>query len=144
MKVATSGKLITPAIQKYLDIIAKGKIEEREIISMKSLINRNEDARRIIFDALNDVELELSESQNQKGYGFLMNQWKTPRGLVRKNNPFGYREQDALDNFSHFTLYSFYDAGNRHHSFYLPIYQLYARGGGGFEYYYNGKVNIIG
>jgi hypothetical protein len=146
MKVTSAGKLITPIIQKYLDIINSGIIEESQIISMKSLMNDNKDARQLIFEALHETEgLRLTESQNIKGYSFLMNQCKTPRGIERKNNPFGYREQAALEEFSHFELVDFYDAGNKNHSFYLPVYDVVTKGNGyGFQYYYNGKVNVIG
>jgi hypothetical protein len=142
--VNKDGKLITPIIRKYIDIIRTGIIQENEIIAMKSLINKNDDARRILFDELQEGELSLSDEQTAKGYDFLIDQWKTPRGIERKNNPFGYREQNALENFSHFTLSDFYDAGNIHHSYYLPIYNVYTKDGYGFQYYYNGKVNIIG
>ena len=145
MKVNSTGKLITPTVQKYLDIINSGTIEESQLISMKSLINSDKDAREVIFSALHETEgLNLTESQNLKGCSFLKNQWKTPRGIERKNNPFGYREQAALENFSHFELVSFYNAGNNYHDNYLPLYDVIAKDGYGFQYYYNGKVNIVG
>lgn len=134
---------ISKTAQKYIDIINTGKITEREIISMRSLINRDKEAARAIFDAWND-ELELETSQQQKGYDFLIDQWKTPKGIERKNNPFGYREQEILENFRDFTLKSLYNAGNAYTDNYLPLYSCNSKDGNGFEYYYNGKVNIVG
>lgn len=147
MQVSSTGVLITPTIQKYLNVIASGKIEESTIIAMKSLMGKNKDAANVINEALyaNDSkELQLSDKQNKKGIVFLLNQWKTPNGKDRKNNPFGYREQKILENFSHFTLSGFYDAGNSYVTFYIPIYSCWSKDGNGFEYYYNGEVNIIG
>ena len=142
----TTSKL-TPTQAKYANIIASGEISESEIISMKSFMGKSKENAEFIFDLLNELPdgLTLSHTQNQKGIDFLLNQWKTPRGIERKNNPFGYREQHVLENFSHFTIDSFYDCSNYSQiSFYLPIYHCISKDGSSFEYYYNGTVNIIG
>lgn len=136
-------KTINKTTQKYIDIIKSGHIEERQIIDMRSYMNRDKEAARAIFDVWED-ELTISTSQQQKGYDFLMNQWKTPTGAERKNNPFGYREQTILENFSDFTLKSLYNAGNSYVDNYLPLYSCNSKDGNGFEYYYNGEVNIVG
>lgn len=145
------GVLITPTMKKYAVIIKTGYIDEREIISMRSFMHKSKENARFIFDAMNefreknqDGNLSLSADQSQKGYDFLMNVWKTPRGIERKNSPFGYREQAILENFSRFELKDFYNAGNTHHDFYLPLYECISKDGNSFEYYYNGKVNIVG
>jgi hypothetical protein len=98
----------------------------------------------LIDEALACSELELSEEQVQKGKDWLMDQWKSPKGAERKNNPFGYREQDILDNFSTITFNGYYDAGNRYHSSYLPLY-LVSGNETTFEYYVSGgQIKIIG
>lgn len=139
-------KTINKTEKKYLDIIASCKIEENEIIAMKSFMGKSKDNARAIFDALNEADkpLQLSTAQNKKGYDFLMSLRFTPTGKERVNNPFGYREQNILDNFSHFELNSFYNAGNAFVDFYMPLYECVSKDGGGFEYYYNGKINIVG
>lgn len=130
---------------KYLVIIATGIISEQEIISMRSFMNRDKEAARQIFNAWDDQELAISEEQAQKGYDFLMDQWKSPSGKERKNNPFGYREQEILENFSHFTLKSLYNnSGYSQITNYLPLYSCISKDGSAFEYYYDGKVNITG
>jgi hypothetical protein len=132
------------AVAKYLNIIASGKIEEGQIISMRSLLNRDKDASRAIFEALGDRELELSDRQQTKGFDFLKGLWKSPTGKERINNPFGYREQDILTNGTDITLKGFYNAsvyGGCDN--YLPIYAVNSADGS-FEYYYNGKLQIIG
>lgn len=135
---------IPASAKKYIAIIKSGIIQEREIISMRSLMNRNKDAATAIFEAWNDNELAISHEQTDKGYSFLLDQWKSKTGKVRKNNPFGYREIAVLENFSHFTLKSLYNAGNAYVDNYLPLYCAIARDGSGFEYYYNGEINITG
>jgi len=119
---------LSKTAKKYLAIIESGSIGERDIIAMRSFMHKSKENARFIFDAMSDKELTLSPEQNKKGYDFLQDQRTTPNGKERENNPFGYREEAILDNFSHFTLYSFYNVGNDTN----------------FEYYYNGKVNIIG
>lgn len=134
---------LSATAKKYLSIIESGKIGERDIIAMRSFMHKSKENADIIFEAMQGKELELTPEQNKKGFDFLQNQRTSPTGKERKNNPFGYREEAILDNFSHFTLGSFYDAGNAYRSFYLPLYYCYGNETS-FEYYYNGKVNIIG
>lgn len=140
--MTTTNKLSRTA-KKYLAIIETGRIEESDLIAMKSFINKSKENARIIFDAMSDKTLLLSEAQNKKGYDFLMKQRFTPTGKERQNNPFGYREAAILDNFSHFELKDWYNAGNAHHDYYLPLYECLGNETS-FEYYYNGKVNIVG
>lgn len=135
---------LTKTAKKYMAIIEKGQIEESEIISMKSFMGKSKENARFIFDAMQDKELTLSDAQNQKGYDFLMKCRFTPTGKERQNNPFGYREENILDNFSHFELSSFHNAGNAYVDYYLPLYICVSKDGNSFEYYYNGKVNIVG
>src|SRR5215469_9342328 len=132
---------ISKTAKKYLAIIATGLIQEKELIAMRSFMNNSKENARIIFDAFPEDGIAISEEQAQKGIDFLMAQWKTPRGIERRNNPFGYREQRVLENFSHFTLKSLYNAGNCYRDYYLPLYEVVAKDGSTFEYYYNGEVN---
>jgi len=41
-------------------------------------------------------------------------------------------------------LKDLYDDGNMHHANWLPLYEVIAKDGGRFEYYYNGEINITG
>ncbi len=72
-----------------------------------------------------------------------MNLYKTPTGKERKNNPFGYREKNILDNYKgeRFQFVGFYNNGNRWRDYYIPIYSLC-----GMEYYVNseGSIQIVG
>jgi hypothetical protein len=115
-------------------------ITESEIQLLKNRLNKGE---KINLDYVWNNEISLTPEQNKKGIDFLMNQYLTPSGQERKNNPFGYREQEILKNFTHFELRGFYDAGNYLHSYYIPLY-VCCGDNNGFEYYYNGKVNIVG
>mgnify|MGYP001090387523 CR=1 FL=1 len=131
--------------KKYLDIINSGIITERQIIDLRSFLNNNPEERAVIFGAIHEREgLDLSPEQNGRGHKFLLNLWKTPRGIERKNNPFGYREQEILENFTHFTLKSFYD-NSRYGmpAYWLPLYECHSNNNS-FEYYYDGEIHIIG
>lgn len=136
---------LSKTAQKYITIIESGKIEERELISLNSFYNKSKDNQQLIDAALyatdESSELLLSNEQNQKGYDFLMGLRFTPTGKVRSNSPYSYREEDILDNFSHFTFCGFYsERGN----YYIRMYNCYSKDGNCFQYYYNGKMNIIG
>lgn len=138
-----TAKLSTTA-NKYIDILKSGSIQEQEIISIRSWMGKDKGNAQIVFSNFPDNGLALSGSQNLKGIEFLLGKWKTPMGAERKNNPFGYREQSVLLNFSYFELSGFYNAGNSHHDYYLPLYQCIGKDGAAFEYYYNGEIHIVG
>jgi hypothetical protein len=126
------------------------EITEREILLMKRRLNNKADLKEVqkFNDLLNDgEEIRVTASQAQKGFNWLFNLYKTPRGIQRKNNPFGYREEEALDaGLDYFTFDGFYDAGNQWVTWNTPIYTYYGKGeSGSFQYYVaQGKINIIG
>lgn len=141
----TQTQSISKTAKKYIDIISSGFITERQIIDLRSYMNRDKEGARQIFAHWQDNEISISHEQAQKGLTFLLNQWKTPKGQQRKNNPFGYREQAILENSPTFALNSLYNAGNAYMDNYLPLYVVTAKDGGSFEYYYhNGEVHITG
>jgi hypothetical protein len=127
--------------EKLIQEIAKnGVITEKEILLLKHRKNNGEK-----FDESFswDGEILLTAEQNKKGIEFLLNLWKTPIGVERKNNPFGYCEQKVLETFENFRFIGFYDAGNYSRSFYVPLYECNGEEGS-FEYYYSGgEVNIV-
>lgn len=135
-------------LTKYKNILKAGYISEQELISLRSWMARKatQDERREIFDAIYNKEKYISLDRNQvkKGLDFLKNQYKTPTGKLRTNNPFGTREIFVLENADDIVLKDLYDAGNMFSTFYLPVYQVQSKGGDSFDYYYNGKVQIIG
>ena len=121
----------------------KGYLTEREILLLKARMNRGEDVDLSVLHE--QEEIEITKEQTQKGYDWLMNQWKTPRGLERKNNPFGYREQYVLEGFKKFYLVDFYNIGNIYHNYYTPVYRTESESGEYFDYILKGgEINIIG
>lgn len=122
------------------NIEEKGIITEREILLLKRRAN-NGDRNAANFYPGSEKVIEVTDEQSEKGFKWLYNLYKTPAGKERKNNPFGYREMDILDNYNgeRFTFVGFYDDLNRFRSCYIPIYEL-----NGMEYYYNGEIHIVG
>lgn len=122
------------------NIEEKGIITEREILLLKRRAN-NGDIDAANFYPGSGKVIEVTDEQSEKGFKWLYNLYKTPAGKERKNNPFGYREMDILDNYNgeRFTFVGFYDDLNRFRSCYIPIYEL-----NGMEYYYNGEIHIVG
>ena len=129
---------------KTLDLlnkIAETKlIAENEILLLKRRKNNGEKFEESVYW---DNEILITDEQNKKGIDFLRNLYQTPKGKERVNSPFGYREIDVLNSFTHFEFRGFYDAGNCFVSNFLPIY-ICCGAECSFEYYYNGKVQIIG
>ncbi|NBX74540.1 MAG: hypothetical protein EBQ89_09630 [Alphaproteobacteria bacterium] len=122
-------------------------ISEKDINLLKRRMtaNSNDESVREVLDYYNEVGYpRLDAEQTKKGYAFLMNLYKSPTGKVRSNNPFSDREIKVLEDFSHFEFYGFEDKGNSYRSFYIPIYIVVSKNGASFEYYYDGKVNVIG
>ena len=124
-----------------LEISKRGVITEKE----KQLIQNRLNSGKISytdFDIMFDNgEIEVTPEQAQKGFKWLWNQYQTPAGKERKNNPFGYREIEVLETAkkqgAKFTFDGFYDAGNSYRSYNLPLYSFYNESGS-FQYYVSG------
>jgi hypothetical protein len=131
----------------YDNIRKTNTITEREVALIMRRLNSGKDDKETkdIVDYIWDNKPSLTSEQNKKGFDFLYDLWKSPSGKERKNNPFGYREQEVLENFEGFDLSGFYNAsryGQR--PYYIPQYIANGKDGS-FEYYYsNGEVSIIG
>ena len=120
------------------------EITEREI----NLLNRrlNAEGRDTLDYSLrkNDYDLALTDEQERKALAWLNNQWKTSTGKERKNNPFGYREEQILDNATDVTFIEFHNVGNRYVDYFVPVYRVYSNNGS-FDYYVQGgEISIIG
>jgi hypothetical protein len=135
---------------EIMDKIKSGDyITEREMKLITRRMNNDKldpemrEVIQYIWD--NDVAIDPNGEWSKKGLKFLMNQWKSPTGKIRKNNPFGQRETDILENFDHFELAGFYDVSRYGGvSYYVPLYDVCDDEGWCFQYYYDGKVNIVG
>jgi hypothetical protein len=115
---------LTKTAKKYIDIIKSGKITESELVSLNSFYNKSQENKDVINAAMYEDadakdELTLTDDQNKKGYDFLIGLRFTPTGKDRQNNPYGYREENILDNFSHFTFCGFYSEQVR---YYIRMY----------------------
>ena len=117
-------------------------ISEQMINLLKRRLNSGE---KIDLQYIWDNDIELERSQVKKAEKWLLNQWKTPAGKERLNNPFGYREQDVLETLETMYLRGFYDSARYGQtSWFVPIYIVSGKETS-FEYYVNGgKIEIIG
>lgn len=124
------------------NVLSNGVITEREVLLLKKRANNGDNEAANFYPGC-DIEIEVTEEQSAKGYKWLMNLYKTPTGKERKNNPFGYREMNILDNYKdeRFQFVGFYNNGNRRRDYYIPIYSLC-----GMKYYANseGSIQIVG
>lgn len=125
---------------KTEDVLKKDVLTEKDINLLKNRANRGE---VIEFD-LDNREYEITPEQTRKGLDFLNNLRRTPTGKERKNNPFGAREEEALDTFVCFKFDGLHDAGNQWVKFYVPIYTVCGKDTVFTYYYTRGGINIIG
>ena len=123
-------------------------ITEREIGLIGRRLNTKRDLKELAphYKEAEEGNVKVTPEQAQKGYNWLMNEYKTPRGIERKNNPFGIREMNILDTgMKHFTYDGHIDAGNQYHSWYAPLHSFVDKENFSFQYYFaGGKINIIG
>lgn len=113
----------------------KGFITERDLLTLKSRLNRGEYDD---WDKLCELDaIKITPEQSKKGLDWLLNKLQTPTGRERKNNPFNYWQEQIIRNFERFELCDFYNIGN-FYPFYVPIYTIYGNGGDSFSYYVQG------
>lgn len=97
---------------------ARGYINENEILLLKRRRNQGE---RIQIEN----PIPVSYDQAQKGFAWLWDKYRTPRGAERKNNPFSNPEEKALEwakmHGARFTFNGFYGTENNWRE---PIYEL--------------------
>lgn len=128
------------------EIKERGFIKESEI---KLLRRRLNDKKIIQEDVELLMDIKITPEQTKKGLDWLMNKWKTPRGVERKNNPFGYREQRALETFEEFRLNSFFNNVNVYQAEaginnYIAVWDVIGKDAN-FQYYMEaGMPKIIG
>jgi hypothetical protein len=137
---------MTTKTQNLIDEIIKKKvITEKEINLIKNRINSGKvKFNDLNFEGIYEREIELTPEQTKKGLYYLKNLYITPAGRERKNNPYGWREIDALETFKNFYFIGYYNAGNSYYDLYVPLYVVNGNKTD-FEYYIGGgKINIIG
>lgn len=117
----------------YDEIAERGIITEREVNLIKKRLNdpRTGGIKRRIFA---NGTLKLTPEQTEKGIKWLLNKYKTPRGVVRKNNPFNKKQAAILENFKEFELVNFYDMGTMFVAWWLPVYLVRSKHGREFLY----------
>ena len=95
--------------QLIKDILKRKIITEQEVLLIRRRLNHG------VYN-WDDVEvlqnLKITPEQTNKGLTWLKNKGWTPRGIERKNSPFGYREEDAIETFKEFRLDSFTNRNN--------------------------------
>lgn len=129
-------------VQKYLDIVKSGKIEEREIITLRSLLNGGrgnwtKDEKAQVLAAVNGKELRLNPKQQEKGVNWLRRRCFKLDGGIRKNCPFEENERKLLDpkEYKGFTMVGLHEEDNGYgRKFYVPIYRLKGKSGAKVDY----------
>ena len=125
------------------DFVNNKTITEKEMKLLQRRMNDKKVEHKEIFP--DDKSYRLTPEHEKKGLDWLRNEWKTPKGVERKNNPFGEREQDILKDVDRVELGQFFDTGNMNFSFNVPQYTVYGKNGNSMDYYVSGgKIHILG
>lgn len=123
-------------------------ITEKEISLIGRRLNNKKELKELeeTYNTAVEEGISVTDEQAKKGYEWLMNLWRTPTGAIRKNNPYGYREQEALESgIKSFTYDGHHNAGNAYRDFHTPMYTFVGKDGQSFQYYVSGGgINIIG
>ena len=116
----------------------KGFISERDILTLKARLNKGGE-NWTEWEQITELfeEPKITPEQSKKGLDWLLNKLQTPTGRERKNNPFGYFEEQIIRNFEGFTLCDFMNIGC-FMPFFVPVYTIYGNGGDHFSYYVQG------
>tara|TARA_R100001086_G_scaffold33095_1_gene15026 strand:+ start:246 stop:656 length:411 start_codon:yes stop_codon:yes gene_type:complete len=131
----------------YTKLAKQKKYSEKELNALKNHMNKLDfkDANKLNSLVADKNGTKLDKSQVQKGFKYLYNLGFTPKGVERKNSPYGYREEYIVKNPKTIELLQFHDAGNRNFSFYVPYYEAIGKDGTSMEYFVSGgKINIWG
>ena len=113
----------------YDRIRERGTITEREILLVKNRLNK-----WVYVDIFNNDPLQITPEQTKKGYDWLWNLYMTPKGKVRKRNPFKSREISILRSFKKFELIRFRNCGNNWVDWYMPVYRVWSKHDHYFDY----------
>lgn len=130
----------------YKKLAKQKKYSEKELNALKNYMNKNpKEANSLNNLVANKDGTKLDKTQVAKGFKYLYNLGFTPKGVERKNNPYGYREEYIVKNPKSIELLQFHNAGNRYVDFYVPYYEAIGKDGTSMEYFVSGgKINIWG
>ena len=125
----------------------KKELTEKDVLLIKRRLNNGTYTNQDLQELFKEGSLKLTKEQQEKGRLWLIDKWKSPKGLERKNNPFGYREENALDTFKRIDLQDFYDNVNYDQAQlgihnYQPYYRVIGKDTI-FGYYISGGEVII-
>ena len=107
------------------EIKAQGYATEKQILLLKSRMNRNKENASEINDlTANIMPIRLTAEQAEKGREWLLRKNLKNNGEFRKNSSLGYRELHILNNAKEAYLSYFYPNGNRFFTYYTPVWSI--------------------
>ena len=138
---------------KYEQLIEAGLFTEQQLIYFRKYINgstklerleASELAQAFIYKAETDG-IELTQSQQTKGYLWLKSKTFKLNGGIRKNSPLAYFEQHVINHFDSFKCVGLYDLSENSYRHYVPIYRCMASDGQWFDYVCKmwGEIEVI-
>lgn len=125
----------------FAEFKGKQRLTESEVNLMKKRLNDG----KFKSSRLRRGGYALTNDQVVKGQRWLLSKCYTQRRDVRKNSPFGYREQEILDTFKTIRLYGFHDVARYGQmSYYVPVYEVIGKEDAFVYEMVNGEVSIVG
>jgi hypothetical protein len=141
-------------LNKYITILNTGILTERQIMDLRSVLAGSKGKlsdtdkhhlRDQFYNLMPEDGYKITEDQTSKGREFLNKYTFTSKGTIRTpaSRRLGTREVEAIKDIQYFTLTELYNLSS-HNAYTVPIYTVWTSNGHGFDYYYNGQVNVIG
>jgi hypothetical protein len=115
--------------EQSLETLKAGNLTKQALTTIMTRVNNHKHE----IPSLED-EITLDAEHIEQGRAWLYNLAWTPTGKVRKNNPFGYREESILQAFETITLSDFYNHNSGYGDFYTPVYTVKSKQGFTFSY----------
>jgi len=116
-------------------------ISEQEMKLLKNRINAGEKIDGLDYGE--DIDYTLPKGYEEKGMLWILRQYRTPKGKVKGNHPFGYREQDAIETMKKITFVGFHNSSFWGKN-YQPVYNVKGKDAS-FDYCLSGgKLEILG
>lgn len=126
----------------YIDVMKRGIFTEREIIALRGRLNSSsklpDDEKNILWDAFYELMPEggykITSEQSKKGIDYLKNNTWKKNGDLRKNNIFGTRELEILEDFKEFRFIDLYNDSPNFYVNNVPVYSVIDKEGYSFDY----------
>jgi len=131
----------------YTKLAKQKKYSEKELNALKNHLNKLDlkDANKLNDFVYAKDGTKLDKTLVQKGFKYLYSLGFTPKGVEKRNNPYGYREKYIVKNPKTIELLSYHNDTRGRFNNFQPYYRAIGKDGTSMDYFVSGgKINIWG